>query len=486
MSDTKEKDPDEVSDSGHSFTFLNNPSVAESTVSTKCSTASFYDIQTGAIIPADRIMEVMDKIDQLQHKLEQGRLIFRDVKKRTGDSNAAALASNQASGGSMTRLYDQLCRERVLICMTVTLPPAKDQEEMFSNERKLRILIAQNDEHLAKSIIDCFTSRFEVGSVSQNTVCYVRFAYFLGPQVQHCAQNICKTSIQTHQFHASVSFAGRNKLYPSACQQVTQWDSKINGHVMPALPVAEATAIIQHDGKATFSERIKAQMAEAEANTFTMDSDKVSEEMKQFFWATEEKHLINTTTFALMTQLKSPTNADKVTAMFHIYGQVITAGRMGVVPHDTLKVNIYGCIRSLDFPEASLFLPHQPGCRYITFDQPWTLKMGAAPGLTCDDHWHAETGKTWTDGMVGVKASGLKVVYCFKYNVTGAGEIQLFNSGIMFTQHLSLHNHFVQLWALADICKSKMGDLGAQMSQMQRGTSSASGSTGPLAALLPH
>ena len=307
----------------------------------------------------------------------------------------------------------------------------------------------------------------------------------MGVQVEHCAQMICRTSIDTHQFHASLSFEGRKKLFNPA-QQVTQWDATINGHTMPALPDAELKKIIEHDGKATFSETVKALMAEVEANTFTMDSDKVSEEMKEFFWATEEKHLINTVTFGFMTKLKSPTNADQVNAMFHIYGMIITAGKMGVVAHDAQAVRIYGCTKSLKFPESSLFLPHVQGSRYITFDQPWTVQMGEGNTLFPDYHWNAETGKEWTAQMEGTKLSGMKVVYCFQYHVTGADEMKLLNAGIMFVQHLSLQNHFPNLWALANICKGKMGDLGAQLSQMQQGTSMASSSSAPLSALLHH
>ena len=82
MNVTNERDADVFSDSGQSFTMVNNPPIAGSTVSTKCTTGSFIDMQTGAIIPASRMTEIIDKIDLLQHKLEQGRLIFRDVKKK--------------------------------------------------------------------------------------------------------------------------------------------------------------------------------------------------------------------------------------------------------------------------------------------------------------------------------------------------------------------------------------------------------------------
>ena len=109
----------------------------------------------------------------------------------------------------MTVLYDELCRGGVLICMNVKPPPAKDAQEMHNNEIKLKILISQIDENLAKSIIDMFTSRYEVGTMNQTT-CYVRFAYFMGLQVENCAQMICRTYIDTHRFHAEVSYEGRN------------------------------------------------------------------------------------------------------------------------------------------------------------------------------------------------------------------------------------------------------------------------------------
>ena len=65
MSGTKDKDADVLSDSGHSFDMVDNPHIAESTVSNKCTAVSFIDMQTGKVIPASRMIEIMDKIDLL-------------------------------------------------------------------------------------------------------------------------------------------------------------------------------------------------------------------------------------------------------------------------------------------------------------------------------------------------------------------------------------------------------------------------------------
>jgi len=258
---------------------------------------------------------------------------------------------------------------------------------------------------------------------------------------------------------------------------VNQWNATINGHNLPELPDAELKKIKEHDGNSSFSETTKALMAEVEENTFFQDSDKVTEEMKEFFWATEESHLINTVTFGFMTKLKSPNNADQVYAMFHIYGMVITAGKEGVVPVDEQAVHCYGCTKSLSFPKSSLFLAHQVGSRYITFDKPWTVQMGEGNSLFYDVHWKAEDG---------TKLHGMSVVYCFQYQVTGANEVQLLKAGIMFMQHLSMQNHFANLWAVANIMKDKMGELGAQLARLQQGGSMASSSSAPLSALLHH
>ena len=108
---------------------------------------------------------------------------------------------------------------------------------MYSNEVRLKILISQIDNHLAKSIIDMFTSRYEVGTIHETT-CYVRFAYFMGEQVENAAQMICRTSIDTHRFHAEVSYEGRKKFFGKD-QKVNQWNATINGHNLPELPDEE-------------------------------------------------------------------------------------------------------------------------------------------------------------------------------------------------------------------------------------------------------
>ena len=103
--------------------------------------------------------------------------------------------------------------------------------------------------------------------------------------------------------------------------------------------------------------------------------------------------------------------------------------------------------------------------------------MGQAPLLLHDVQVEADDGK---------KVGGMKAVYCFKYKVGGANGVQLLKAGIMFCQHLSMQNHFANLWAVANIMKDKMGELGAQLARLQQGGSMASSSSAPLSALLHH
>ena len=117
------------------------------------------------------------------------------------------------------------------------------------------------------------------------------------------------------------------------------------------------------------------------------------------------------------------------------------------------------------------------GSQYITFDKPWTIQLGEADLLLHDVHWEADDGK---------KLGSMRVVYCFKYKVGGADGVQLLKAGIMFCQHLSMQNHFANLWAVANIMKEKMGEYGAQVALLQQGGSGASSSSTPLSGLLDH
>ena len=84
----------------------------------------------------------------------------------------------------MTQIYDMMCQERILICLNVKLPPVKDEQCMYQNQDKLRVLIARFDNYLASNIIDIFTSRHELGSVSETTA-YVRFPHYSGDEVEN-------------------------------------------------------------------------------------------------------------------------------------------------------------------------------------------------------------------------------------------------------------------------------------------------------------
>ena len=215
--------------------------VGGGTLTSNSTVGSFRDFQSGEIIPAGRIIEIIDKIELASQKFHIGRKIFKEVIQSTNDRSRAMRASNEAAGGTMTHIYNVMCQDKVLICLNVKLPPAKNEQEMYQNQDKLKVLISRLDSHLADNIIDIFTSRYEPGSVSETTA-YVRLLYFLGEQVEALAELLSQVQVGTHKLKAMVCFEGRKKLYGKE-QNLAQWEATIYGHRLPDLPMEELKKI---------------------------------------------------------------------------------------------------------------------------------------------------------------------------------------------------------------------------------------------------
>ena len=105
----------------------------------------------------------------------------------------------------MTEVFDKMCEDKILICLDVKLPPAKDELSMYHNQDGLKVDIAKFVKYLCKSIVCIFTSSCELGSVSETTA-YVRFLYKLGDAALALCGFLSQVQVGTHTLHAIICF----------------------------------------------------------------------------------------------------------------------------------------------------------------------------------------------------------------------------------------------------------------------------------------
>ena len=173
--------------------------------------AVFKDKLTGEVIPWDKIQENMAAIDNLKEKLYQGRQVFQQALKDTDDHAEACKRSNEVAGGSCSELWDQLSEQKVVCSMVVVCPPSKDKQEMFENEERLKLAIGQVSGHMYSLIVDVWTSRKEIGTVSETFV-YVRFPYHLWEKVEELGDKISQVNVGTHHFTAYLCLDARKEM----------------------------------------------------------------------------------------------------------------------------------------------------------------------------------------------------------------------------------------------------------------------------------
>ena len=290
--------------------------------------AVFKDKLTGEVIPWDKIHENMAAIDNLKQKLYQGRLVFRQTLKETDDHAEACKRSNEVAGGICSELWDQLSEQKVVCSMVVVCPPSKDKKEMYENEDRLRLAIGQVSGHMYSLIVDVWTSRKEIGTVSESFV-YVRYPYHMWAQVEALATSISQLNVGTHHFKASLSLEARKKLQPRHGVQVQQWELQINGHNLPDLKKEDIDEM-QEAAKGSFAEKF-----EKEMQVDAMDKAGMSSEMQcalQFLWDHEIHHMKTTETWRIFCMLSSVKDLTSMTGMFQFCGRVINAAEKASDP----------------------------------------------------------------------------------------------------------------------------------------------------------
>ena len=161
----------------------------------------YKDKVTGEVIPLEKIQENMAAIDNLKEKLAQGRAVFRQAMKETeGDYAESCRRSNEFTGGSCSELWDKLSDQKVVCSMVVVCPPCNNKEQMSDNEERLRLSIGQISGFMHSRIVEVWTSRKEIGTVSESFV-YVRFPYHMWAKVEELGAKISQVNVGTHHFH---------------------------------------------------------------------------------------------------------------------------------------------------------------------------------------------------------------------------------------------------------------------------------------------
>ena len=415
--------------------------------------AVFKDKLTGEVIPWDKIHENMAAIDNLKQKLHQGRLVFRQALKETdGDHAEACKRSNAVAGGICSELWDQLSEQKVVCSLMVVCPPSKDKKEMYENEDRLRLAIGQVSGHMYSRIVDVWTSRKEIGTVSETFV-YVRYPYHMWAQVEALATSISQLNVGTHHFKASLSLDARKKLQPRHGVQVQQWELQINGHNLPDLKKEDIDEM-QEAAKGSFAEKF-----EKEMQVDAMEKAGMSPEMQcalQFLWDHEIHHMKTTETWRIFCMLSSVKDLTSMTGMFQFCGRVINAAEKASDPVMTSTVMCCEVKNAVKFPGSPLFYDLTHGDQFVTLDAPFVLNMGE----------HTLTKKD--------SEGGVAVIFCWRYHLGGENGVVLENAGLAFLQHLSYNRHLCNLLTLANLLQPQMSRFSTNIANMQADNASSS------------
>ena len=190
----------------------------------------FYDVQTGAPIPQATIMASLQRLDNIQIKLQESSKIYKQVIKscpphmdHEEKKKIAKKRADQYLGARLLDIWDGLADDKVIITMVVTAPPAKDQKEAADNEDRLRCAIFQVDQYLHEQMVDLWTSREEIGGLHE-TYIYVRWPYHFGCQVKALA--VCLSQLEGNETHKFIALrAGTScqdtsiQLFSHGCSQ---------------------------------------------------------------------------------------------------------------------------------------------------------------------------------------------------------------------------------------------------------------------------
>ena len=333
----------------------------------------FNDIHTGAPISAARVEEINARIAQVLAGIKKGKEIYHLTLENGGSLQEAEKASNEAAGGRMTKLFDNLCNEHILVNMMVKLPPARDKKQMYQNEEKLSMQIHCCDIFMSTSKVEIWTSRQEIGQ-AQETTAYVRWPYYLAIHVQTLCAKLRPIMIGTHALNCELVFSARAHLQRVVAAP-EQWEAIIGDHRLPQL-TGEAWEDYQAMRTKSWSERVLPQIEAMAAAVMLYDDAAFAQDVQDHLWPTEIETLEESVSFTYSKMLKSPNKKDNAWAYFKIAGLIMEEAKKGTNP-DHL-VQCYGVKSPLLFePDAprSLFLDHTPGYTYMTLDKPFPIYM---------------------------------------------------------------------------------------------------------------
>ena len=419
----------------------------------------YKDPQTGQVISKDQISASLRQLDTVLANLGEGRKVYKRVKHETGDRELAKQAGNEAAGGSLTQLMDGLCRDHVLVNMVVVCPSCADERIMRLNEQRLKLVIRQINEFLHGQIADIFTSRKEIGQVSQSFV-YVRFPYYLTNDVMTLATALSQVNVGPHFFKASVTYDGRAKLTKHFAV-VEQWDIEIAGRKIPAIS-SEELADISAEQYASY-ERQYFMRSETEKNhTFSMDEideDEAHAELSKFLYDHEIAHIYDMQTYRLAQLLHSNRVKDNMEAYFQIAGLVIdAAANIGITDPAGMSVRCFQAKEEITFTESTLWLSTKVGNQYLTLDGPFDTNIGVG-----------ETDFLKKDGP-----AGCIVAFCLQYHLGGPSGMYIDKAGLAFVQHLSSKKSTTNLQCLANVMKTHLADFSAKWACIQARSDHAS------------
>ena len=424
-------------------------------------------MQDGKIIPQARIDEIEAMIIETHRLMEEGRQVFKHIIKTSTKSPEAAQwdaeqASNNILGGKKTQVWDTLCENRYAISLAVTLPPALTVDEMKRNEVRLKNVIGQYSKHLCSMMVDIWTSRYEIGKLCQTT-CYCRWPYHYGQQVGSLMAYLNEIIVdKTHHLKAEFCFEGKTKRWKNIKEsEISQWTLQVGGVELPKMTQEELKEI--HASKnGTFEDKLKAHKTTLLASQELFKPESLAQDVQQYLWAQEVAHLQQCKTFHLACELQSHNNREQSEAMFRFMGLVNGAAQAGSRAAKTVW-----CVSAQhpfhlgdDVRKCSLWMEYSIGDKFLTLDAPFFINMGECPGLKRED-----------------PKLGIRVAYCFKYSHGGEHGIQIYQSGLIFWQHVSEQVHLAHLAGLASILAKKMAVIGTKCAMMRdelRGNSGSS------------
>ena len=410
----------------------------------------YTDPQTGQLISKEQISASLRQLDTMMGKLEAGRKVYKKVFKETGDREQAKLAGNDTAGGSFTQIMDGLCNDHVLVNMVVVCPPCKDERIMHMNEQRLKIVIKQINEFLHGQIADIFTSRKEIGQVSESFV-YVRFPYYLAEHVMTLATALSQVNVGTHQFRASVTYDGRAKLTKSIAV-VEQWEIEIAGHKILPLSREELATISAQP--ASYEQQYNMRIEAEKNKTFSMDGmdeDDAHAELSKFLYSWEIAKVYEMQTYRLSKLLQSHSAKENMQAYFQLAGLVIDAAANGATDPAGISVRCFEAKEEITFTDSTLWLSTQIGNSYLTLDTPFDTNIGVGQGNILKK-----------DG-----SAGCIVAFCLQYNLGGPSGMRIVKAGLAFVQHLSSTKSTTNLQCLANVMKHNLADFSAKLACIQ-------------------